>query len=252
VRTIAKILVVEDNADIQSLLRDVLAPEFDVTAALDGLAALKCIGDTTFDLIILDLMLPGVTGESVLKQLRKISATPVLVLTAIQDKARTVSLLESGANDYLTKPFDIDELLARVRVQLRAAEGEWGAGARGAGAGTSAGSGASDGGAAAQDAADVICVGSVRMNVATHQVWVGDQEIALPKKEFSLLRVLMKRPKQVFAKSALYELVWGEPYVGAENALNVHLSNLRTKINEAASEPQKYVVAIWGIGVRFV
>lgn len=237
-RTIARILVVEDNQDIQSLLHDVLVPDYEVTAALDGVQALQESSKESFDLIILDLMLPGVTGESVLKRIRRTSETPVLVLTAIQDKSRIVSLLEAGANDYLTKPFDIDELLARVRVQLRSSNG----------LDTAMNP---DDSSIARNTANRISVDDVSLEPATHRVWVGEQEIVLPRKEFSLLQVLMRNPKQVFSKQKLYELVWDEPYIGAENTLNVHLSNLRTKINDAAPGSVKYIVAIWGIGVRF-
>ena len=113
-----KILIVEDHQDIQALLRDVLSPYYAVIQAYDGISALAQFHQEAPDLIILDSMLPNVTGESVLTTIRKTSSVPVLVLTAIQDKQKTVALLQQGANDYLTKPFDIDELLARVQVQL--------------------------------------------------------------------------------------------------------------------------------------
>ncbi|GAF37020.1 response regulator transcription factor [Lentilactobacillus farraginis] len=221
----ATILIVEDHRDIRDLLRDVLAQDYQIIEAVDGVSALSKFRETQPDLVILDLMLPGIMGESVLKTLRKTSQVPVLVLTAIQEKQKIVELLENGANDYLTKPFDIDELIARVKVQLRSNR-------------------------ASQPQAAVLTYGKVSLNQKTHQVLVAGHELILPKKEFALLQILIAHPHQVFQKAQLYETVWGEPYVNAENTLNVHLSNLRTKISDLLTDSQ-YVNAIWGIGVRF-
>lgn len=218
----ANLLVIEDNSDIQALLKDVLAPH-KVVAALDGVAGLNALRQHSFDLVILDLMLPGVTGQSVLKTLRQHSQVPVIVLTAIQDKDSVVQLLSAGANDYLTKPFDIEELKARVEVQLREhvpleRDGE-------------------------------LRQGQLVLNQATHEVTFANLPIELPKKEFAILAMLMQRPHQVFAKAAIYERIWQEPYVGAENTLNVHLSHLRTKLN-AYHNDMPYIVSVWGIGIR--
>ncbi|MDH5105497.1 response regulator transcription factor [Lentilactobacillus diolivorans] len=221
----ATILIVEDHEDIRTLLRDVLAPDYTIVEAVDGVSALSKFHDSQPDLVILDLMLPGIMGESVLKTLRKTSQVPVLVLTAIQDKQKIVELLENGANDYLTKPFDIDELIARVKVQLRANQ-------------------------PSQPQAKMLTYGKVSLNQETHQILVAGHELVLPKKEFALLQILMTHPHQVFQKAQLYETIWGEPYINAENTLNVHLSNLRTKIS-ALSIDSQYVNSIWGIGVRF-
>ncbi|MGP3641516.1 response regulator transcription factor [Lentilactobacillus hilgardii] len=219
------ILIVEDHDDIRILLKDVLTPEYTVFEAVDGVSALSKFREHQPDLVILDLMLPGIMGESVLKTLRKTSQVPVLVLTAIQEKQKIVELLENGANDYLTKPFDIDELLARVRVQLRQ-------------------------GQAIQPQDERLTYGKITLNQVTHEVLVDGQTLTLPKKEFALLQILMANPHQVFQKAQLYENVWGESYINAENTLNVHLSNLRTKISALSTNAQ-YVNSIWGIGVRF-
>ncbi|MFD1125314.1 response regulator transcription factor [Lentilactobacillus raoultii] len=219
------ILIIEDNDDIRTLLRDVLIPDYEVIEAADGASALNRFSQQQPDLVILDLMLPGITGESVLKMIRKTSQVPVLVLTAIQEKRKVVELLENGANDYLTKPFDIDELLARVKVQLRQSN-------------------------PMIPTNQILSYGKVTLNQVTHEVQVDNQELILPKKEFALLQILMAHPHQVFQKAQLYESVWGTSYLNAENTLNVHLSNLRTKINALCPEAQ-YINSIWGIGVRF-
>ncbi|MDE3314963.1 response regulator transcription factor [Lacticaseibacillus zeae] len=223
----AKILIVEDHKDIQALLQDVLAPTYEVVQAFDGIQALTQFHRVHPDLVILDLMLPNVTGESVLTTIRKTSQVPVLVLTAIQDKQKTVALLKQGANDYLTKPFDIDELLARVQVQLRQNKPI----------------------TAQED--DALQVGEILLDPKRHAVTVNHQPLTLPKKEYAILALMMRDPHQVFDKRQLYEQVWGEPFLNADNTLNVHISNLRTKINDLAQNP-KYIISIWGIGVRLV
>ncbi|AKV55464.1 two-component system response regulator [Bifidobacterium actinocoloniiforme DSM 22766] len=222
-----RILVVEDHRDIQNLLADVLGADYELSQALSGPEAIAKFSENEPDLVLLDLMLPGVTGESVLGWIRKVSAVPVIVLTAVQDKSRTVALLHKGANDYLTKPFDIDELRARVEVQLR---------------------GRSDPG---QREGRCLSFEDLTLDLDAHQVNLGDSPVPLPKKEFALLALMIKRPHQVFDKASLYEAVWERSYINAENTLNVHLSNLRTKLNEAAGRP-RFVVSVWGIGVRLV
>ncbi|WP_461226684.1 response regulator transcription factor [Lacticaseibacillus suihuaensis] len=214
----ATILIVEDNPDIQALLKDVLTPEYDLIQATDGSQALPLLRSSQVDLVILDLMLPGVSGESILITLRRSAATPVLVLTAIQDKAHIAAVLEAGANDYLTKPFDIDELIARVHVQLRTIE-------------------------------TALTVAGLTLDPQTYALTSDGRPVTLPRKEFELLTVLMQHPHQVFQKAALYQQVWQEPYLNAENTLNVHLSHLRNKL----STPQhQYITAVWGIGVRLL
>lgn len=219
------IMVVEDNPDIQALLTEVLEPQAKVVVAGSGVQALQRFDAYPCELVILDLMLPDVTGMSVLKQIRKQSAVPVIVLTAIQDKEKTVALLNAGANDYLTKPFDIDELVARINVQLRLGQ--------------------------PQPATQTLEVAGIVLDPNAHTVRVNNHSLTLTKKEFLLLDILMRHPHQVFAKADLFERVWHEPYLGAENTLNVHLSNLRGKVNQFAIE-QTYIVAVWGIGVRLL
>ena len=158
---------------------------------------------------------------------------PVIILTAIQDKTRTVSLLEQGANDYVTKPFDIDELRARVQVQLR-----------------QSGALKADTDAAGESAAK-ICFEGIELDRMEHTVSVNGHRVELARKEFAILELLMDHPHQVFEKEDLYRQVWNQPYINAENTLNVHLSTLRTSLNRYAGG-QRYIVSVWGIGVRLV
>ena len=227
------ILVVEDQEDIQSLLKDVLGGTYRIIQATTGAQALARFQQEEPDLILLDLMLPVVTGDSVLKSIRHMSSVPVIILTAVQDKTRTVSLLEQGANDYVTKPFDIDELRARVQVQLRQ-------------------SGALKADANATGESDTkICFEGIELDRMEHTVSVDGHQVDLARKEFAILELLMDHPHRVFEKEDLYRQVWNQPYINAENTLNVHLSTLRTSLNRYAGS-QRYIVSVWGIGVRLV
>ena len=227
------ILVVEDQEDIQSLLKDVLGGTYRIIQATTGAQALARFQQEEPDLILLDLMLPVVTGDSVLKSIRHMSSVPVIILTAVQDKTRTVSLLEQGANDYVTKPFDIDELRARIQVQLR-----------------QSGSLKADADAAGESAAK-ICFQGIELDRMEHTVSVDGRRVDLARKEFAILELLMDHPHRVFEKEDLYRQVWNQPYINAENTLNVHLSTLRTSLNRYAGS-QRYIVSVWGIGVRLV
>lgn len=227
------ILVVEDQEDIQSLLKDVLGETYRIVQATTGAQALARFQQEEPDLILLDLMLPVITGDSVLKAIRRMSSVPVIILTAIQDKTRTVSLLEQGANDYVTKPFDIDELRARVRVQLRQSV------ALKADADT----------AGESDAR--ICFEGIELDRMEHTVSVDGHRVDLARKESAILELLMDHPHRVFEKEDLYRQVWNQPYINADNTLNVHLSTLRTSLNRYAGS-QRYIVSVWGIGVRLV
>lgn len=221
----SKILIIEDNEDIQSLLFDVLSNNYLIYKALDGISGINEFKNIQPDLIILDLMLPQINGESVLKVIREQSPVPIIVLTAIQNKSTTVDLLNNGANDYLTKPFDIAELQARIQVQLRnriQVQNE-----------------------------HLLVYDNIKLNNQTHQVIANKQQIVLSKKEFNLLQIFLSHPHQVFEKSQLFQMVWHEEYFeSSDNTLNVHISNLRHKL--ASATGQNYLISIWGIGLRFI
>ncbi|WP_334351570.1 response regulator transcription factor [Companilactobacillus sp. HBUAS56257] len=219
-----KILIIEDNQDIQSLLFDVLSNDYLVYKSINGISGIKDFKSIKPNLIILDLMLPQINGESVLKIIREQSQIPIIVLTAIQSKEKTVALLNDGANDYLTKPFDIAELQARIQVQLRNTS---------------------------QSKSNFLSYDNIFLNDSTHKVTANKKSLNLSKKEFYLLRLLLSHPHQVYEKSQLFQLVWKEEYFeSSDNTLNVHISNLRHKLNVATGKD--YIVSIWGIGIRFI
>lgn len=219
-----KILIIEDNVDIQALLFDVLSKNYLIYKSLDGVSGINDFKSIHPDLIILDLMLPQINGESVLKIIRKQNNTPIIVLTAIQSKAKIVTLLQDGANDYLTKPFDISELEARIKVQLRNQT---------------------------ISPSNSLIFDDIVLNDQTHQVLVKQKPIELSKKEFHLLQIFLAHPHQVFEKSQLFQIVWHEEYFeSSENTLNVHISNLRRKLLIASGK--NYLISIWGIGIRLI
>ena len=218
-----KILIIEDDTHINALLHDLLtAHDYTVTQAYSGTEGLMCFGTDEFNLVLLDLMLPGVAGDVVLTTIRDKSQTPVIILTAISDKAKTVELLKQGANDYLVKPFDNDELLARMDIWLRQK---------------------SDGSITKLTFKDIVLI------VDEIKVYVADIEIQLSKREFKILECMMKNPKKVFTKNNLYETVWQEHFMGDDNTINVHISNLRNKLAKANPD-EEYIQTVWGIGFK--
>ena len=220
----SKILIIDDNEDIQSLLFDVLSDNYLVYKALDGINGVSEFKKVQPDLIILDLMLPQINGESVLKIIRHQSKVPIIVLTAIQNKDKTVAMLNDGANDYLTKPFDIAELQARISVQLRNNQ---------------------------TDNNHLLSFDNIFLSNQTHEVTANNKSLVLSKKEFNLLQILLAHPHQVYEKSQLFQMIWHEEYFdSSDNTLNVHISNLRHKLANATGN--NYIVSIWGIGIRFV
>ena len=218
-----KILIVEDDTHINSLLHTLLtAHGYQVIQAYSGTEGLMCLGAQEFDLILLDLMLPGVTGDAILATIREKSQTPVIILTAIANKEKTVTLLKLGANDYVVKPFNNDELLARMDIWLRQKNNE----------------------SSAQ-----LTFKDVILDVEKIKAYVADSEIQLSKREFGILECMMRNPKKVFTKNNLYETVWQEHFIGDDNTINVHISNLRNKL--AKINPNiDYIKTVWGIGFK--
>jgi len=218
-----KILIIEDDVHINSLLHDLLTThDYSVTQAYSGTEGLMCFGADKFDLILLDLMLPGASGGAVLKTIREKSETPVIILTAISDKEKTVDLLRLGANDYVVKPFNNDELLARMDIWLRQKKDEL---------------------------ITKLTFKDIVLNIDEIKVYVADTEIHLSKREFGILECMMKRPKKVFTKNTLYETVWQDHFIGDDNTINVHISNLRNKLAKANPD-EDYIQTIWGIGFK--
>jgi DNA-binding response OmpR family regulator len=219
-----KILVVEDDAAINKMVTSALiGAGYSAVGAYSGSEALLLLPKSAFQCVILDLMLPGENGETVLSELRKSRAVPVIVLSARVDKESKLSLLSMGADDYITKPFDVDELLARVAAQLRRFK-EYG------------------------DHERLDAYLDIRLDAATMEATVGGANTELTLKEFQILKLLLSNPTQVFSRSQIYENVWGGRYVGDDKTVNVHISNLRAKL--AAHSPHKHIKTVWGVGFR--
>ena len=218
-----KILIVEDDIHINEMLCALLKQNgFAPTAAYSGTEAMLCLPQNNFSLMLLDLMLPGKTGEDVLQEARAISSIPIIVLTAKTDKETTVKLLRLGADDYLAKPFNNDELLARIDVQLRRSS---------------------------SPANDTLCFKDIVLDLTGYDANIDGKKIGLSKKEFEVLRLMMSHPQKVFSKNNLYESVWGGDFLGDDNTINVHISNLRTKLG-AVQPNQEYIQTVWGIGYK--
>lgn len=224
-----KILLIEDHDEMSQMIQTVLSGDYQVTPAFSGTEGTLLFTHDSFDLILLDRMLPGKNGEEVLAEIRQKSQIPVIMLTAMDDKSEVAQLLLQGANDYITKPFDIDELKARIAVQLRQAENLHRT--------------------SQNDAQDQWRYKNIELQPYSFSISNQEKELPLKRKEFEILTYLIQHPKQIFTKENLYEAVWKEPYYGDENTINVHISNLRKKIKEL--DPNvAYIDTVWGIGIK--
>lgn len=222
-----RVLVIEDEESFRDALQFMLGREgFEVTLAADGEAGMKAFDSVHPDIVLLDLMLPEVSGTEVCKYIRGKSKTPVIMLTAKDSEIDKVVGLELGADDYVTKPFSTRELLARVRAVLR----------RGADVEES------DFGS--------IEAGPIRMDVERHAVSVGGTLIAMPLKEFELLELLMRNSGRVLTRGQLMDRVWGSNYVGDGKTLDVHIKRIRSKIEPDPANPV-YLTTVRGLGYRF-
>ncbi|HEU5099912.1 MAG TPA: response regulator transcription factor [Roseiflexaceae bacterium] len=216
-----RILIVEDEAEIADYLRRGLTYEgFAVEVAGDGLAGLAAAREHLPDVVVLDLMLPGLDGMEVAQRLRAGSNTPIIMLTARDSVADRVAGLERGADDYLVKPFAFEELLARIRVQLRRHH--------------------------AQEAGEVLRFGALAIDLAAHEVRLGDRRIDFTAKEFELLELFMRHPRQVLTRDQLYERIWGYDFGGESNVIEVYVRALRQKL-EFAGAP-RLIHTLRGVG----
>lgn len=222
-----KILVVEDEASFSEALAYVLGKEgFEVVVADTGDGAIAAFDKGGADLVLLDLMLPGLSGTEVCRQLRSRSSVPIIMLTAKDTEVDKVVGLELGADDYVTKPYSKAELIARIRVVLRR-QGESSSMQEG-----------------------VITAGPVRIDVERHQVNINNELVSLPLKEFELLEFLVRNSGRVLTRSQLIDRVWGSDYFGDTKTLDVHVKRLRAKIEKDPANPT-YIQTIRGLGYKF-
>ena len=244
----SSLLVVEDDPSLREVISIGLEGEgFGVAVAEDGPAALLAFASRKPDLVLLDVMLPGLDGFAVCREVRKVSLVPIIMLTARASAADVVRGLESGADDYVTKPFDFSVLVARIRSVLRrAAVREAAGGGETATGGLGAGQ-ASDG--AEEAAPAVLTLGPLTIDIAAHSTYRGSEEVALTVTEFRLLYELSRHAGQVLTRDQLLELVWGYSYLGDSRLVDVHVQRLRAKIEEDPAHPA-LIATVRGVGYR--
>jgi len=220
-----KVLIIEDEAEIVSFLKPELIYEgYEVDCAYDGRAGFEKIQDGSYDIVLLDIMLPGLNGIEVCRRVRRFSNIPIIMLTARDQIADKVTGLDTGANDYLTKPFSIEELLARMRCVLRRDNFI----------------------AAEKDEKALLSFKDITLNQGLCEIKKGAMHIELTKKEYLLLEFLIKNKNSVVTREQILNSVWGYEYVGDTNVVDVYISYLRNKLEDSTSE--KYINTVRGIG----
>lgn len=223
-----KILLIEDDKEIREMLRSYLMTEnFEVVCAADGEKACECFHTDSYSLILLDLMIPKITGMDVMKYIRQKSTVPIIIISAKDSDSDKALGLGLGADDYITKPFSLTEVMARIKANIRRTT-EY---------------------AAVQPTQTELSWGTLTMNLENHTIVKSGEIIDLTAKEFDILRLLLENPKRVYTKAQIYSLIWNDTYMGDENAVNVHISRLRTKIEDDPRKPQ-IIITVWGIGYK--
>lgn len=229
-----RLLVVEDDREISGLLQQFLQEnDFEVDVANEGNEASEYIQNKKYDIILMDMMLPYKSGDVLIKELRDSAdkdkkRTPVIVISAKTMKDTRLEVLRMGADDYIIKPFDLDEVLVRIEVVLRRAEDT-----------RDEADGASD---------EVLSYAGIVLNKELNSVMYEEVSIKLTAKEMQLLELFLKNPKKTFTKANLYETVWQDEYIYDDNTINVHMSNLRSKLKKASGT--EFIETVWGIGYK--
>ncbi|MFZ9840767.1 MAG: response regulator [Candidatus Nanopelagicales bacterium] len=222
-----KVLVVEDEESFSEAISFMLRKEgFEVAVAADGNSAITEFDQNGADIVLLDLMLPGLSGTEVCREIRKRSKVPVIMVTAKDSEIDKVVGLELGADDYVTKPFSSRELIARIKAVLRRA------------------------GEVVENDSDVIEIGPIRIDVERHAVSVSGEPVKLPLKEFDLLLMLMRNAGRVLTRGQLIDRIWGSDYVGDTKTLDVHVKRLRAKIETDPANPI-HLLTVRGLGYKF-
>lgn len=222
------ILVVEDDADINNLLCKILSKQgYNVRGAFSGSEAKMCLEQYDFQLVLLDLMLPAVSGEELIAYIRKIKTMPIIVISAKPGQDIKIEVLRLGADDFVSKPFDVKEVLARVEAQLRRYMIF----------------------SNTDEKQKVLRHKDLVLNCETVEATVKEQNIILTAREFAILKLLMSYPNKVFTKANLFEHVWEDEFLGDDNTVNVHISNLRSKISKVDPDTE-YIHTVWGIGFK--
>lgn len=223
------ILVIEDDQDINNLIKSILIKEgYTVYQAFSGTEGKLLLDMFNFHLVLLDLMLPGMTGEEIINEVRKNHNMPIIVISAKTSVNDRINVLKLGADDFVSKPFDINEVLARVQAQLRRYT-EFSHDAR--------------------NEKLLLTYKNMVLNRDEIRIEVKEKEIQLTAKEFHIMELLLSNPKKVFTRANLFEKVWGDEFLGDDNTVNVHISNIRSKIS-AVDTDEQYIKTVWGIGFK--
>mgnify|MGYP005762073763 FL=1 len=223
-----KVLFVEDNLEICEMLGGYLTAEnFKVDCAYDGEQACQKFDSNTYHIVLLDLMIPKISGMDVMKHIRKSSTVPIIIISAKDTEVDKTLGLGLGADDYITKPFSVVEVLARVKANIRRTT-EY---------------------AAPIQEPEELTFRCLKMDLSNHTVTKNGVLLELTAKEFDILKLLLQNPKRVYTKAQIYSLIWNDVYVGDENAVNVHISRLRNKIEDNPRSPE-CVITVWGIGYK--
>ncbi|MBQ9947059.1 MAG: response regulator transcription factor [Oscillospiraceae bacterium] len=218
------ILIIEDDTHINELIATALEKQgYYCRQAFSGTEGLLYAKSEQFSLVIMDLMLPGMNGEQLLPELKKLLSAPVIVISAKDSLDSKIELLQAGADDYLTKPFELPELVARVGVQLRRT---------------------------GESSAAAVHLSHKSLTLDTQQMsaTLGDAELPFTKQEYKILELLMKNPTRVFSKQDIYDYAWEGVYIGEDKTINMHISNIRKKIKAISDED--YIDTVWGVGFR--
>lgn len=224
-----KLLLVEDDLEISEMLKSFLSTEnFEVVVAHDGKEACELFTQTLFDIVLLDLMIPKINGMDVMQQIRKHSIVPIIIMSAKDTDSDITLGLGLGADDYITKPFSVTQVLARIKANLRRTQQYT---------------------TTSVITQTLLTCGELTMNLDDYSVWKNKNKVELTAKEFEILKLLLQNPKKVYTKEQIYSVVWKDAYLGDENAVNVHISRLRNKVEDNPRSP-KYILTVWGIGYK--
>lgn len=219
------ILIIEDDTDINNIIAEALTKAgYSCTQAFSGTEALLYFEKEAYALAIMDLMLPGLPGEALLPKLKELQKTPVMVVSAKDSLDSKINLLTSGADDYLTKPFEIQELVARTGVQIRRFSGE------------------------EDQPQQTLRYKELVLQQASFAAAVNGHELVLTRQEFKILELLLSHPYRVYSKQDIYDYAWDSIYIGEDKTINVHISNIRKKLKAVTEE--EYIETVWGIGFR--
>ena len=220
------ILIIEDNQDVNLMLSQAIKEAgYNVKSSFTGTDGLNEIKTNSYNLILLDIMLPYKSGDQILKEVREFSSVPIIIISAKDMISTKIDLLKLGADDYITKPFDLGEVVARVESNLRRYS------------------------ISVAEPNTVFTYKNITLNANTKEVKINGNKLDLTAKEYMILELLIKNQNKVFSKANIYESIWNEEYIGDDNAIKTHLSNLRSKLKKSNPD-ENYIETVWGLGYR--